>query len=256
MQTRQAVLEIRAVVGNVQLDLLAELLAGLHDDFVTPVGSHRLGRVIRVAACAVPVALHRLRLERDDHAVFLGDAVKQVTGHVQVVAHLEQTRGTDLELPLAGHDLRVDSCELETRRQAGIDMIVGNFAAENAIRAGTAVVGALGSRVTAVGETGGVSLDGHHRVFLLDSEPGILGFELRSGFHRGRAIVGVTRTPIGVVDLAQDEQAIAPAQRVGAGEHGFQHAVRGVPFGLLRGRPIETPNRGLFALGENLRLGS
>lgn len=54
-------------------------------------------------AGAVPVAGHRLRVEGDDDAEVLGDAVQQVARHPQHVAHLDAFTRTHLVLPLQAH---------------------------------------------------------------------------------------------------------------------------------------------------------
>ena len=51
---------------------------------------------------AVPIAGHGFRVEGDDHTEVLGDSLKQVAGHPQVVPHLDPQARPHLELPLRG----------------------------------------------------------------------------------------------------------------------------------------------------------
>ena len=58
---------------------LLELLNSFVDDFSATGLSHRLSRVVNVAASAVPVALDRLGVETDDNAEVLSDSAKEIS---------------------------------------------------------------------------------------------------------------------------------------------------------------------------------
>ena len=96
-------------------------------------------------AGAVPVALHRLRVERRGHAELLGDAVEQPARDPQLVRHVERAERADLELPLAGHDLGVDARDAEAGLEAGVEVRLDDVAAEDLVGADAAVVEALGA---------------------------------------------------------------------------------------------------------------
>ena len=235
MQARQAVFETRSVVGDVKVGLLPELFTRLEDEVVAALFPHGLGRVVGVAASAVPVTLHRLGLERDHHAVLLGDAMEQVARHVQVVAHFEEPGRTDLELPLPGHDLGVDAGEREPGVQAGFDVLVRDLTTEDPIGPGATVVGPLRPGIAPFGKARRVPFQGQHRVLLLDAEPRILIRELRRRLGGCRPVVRVARGAVGVVDLAQHEDVVTTPQRVGAREDRLEDAVRRVTFRLFGG---------------------
>jgi hypothetical protein len=171
---------------------------------------------VGVAASAVPVALGWLRVVGDVHAVRFGDAAQEVARHVHVVADLGDARGSDLELPLAGHDLGVDDA---------------------------AVVRALGAGVTTLGEAERVAVL-HHRVFLLHAVPAIergLGTLVNLGGRAAR----VSRVRLAAVsdDLTKDEDVVAAAERISAREHREQLAVGIVARRLVRAGTIKAPVR-------------
>ena len=94
-------LVVLALARVVRLDVLlvplAQLLDRLLDLLDAIVGAHRLGREVAVGARAVPVALHGFRVQGDDHAVFLGDAVQDEPGHPEVVAGGDAEAGSNLK---------------------------------------------------------------------------------------------------------------------------------------------------------------
>ena len=220
--------------------LVAELLARLFDHLVAALLAHGLGAVVGVAAGAVPVALGRLGVERDVHAVVLGDACKQPAGHVQVVARLDQTGRSNLELPLAGHDLGVDARDLQARRDARVHVLLDDGATDSLGRADAAVVRTLGRGLTLLAEAVGTAAL-EQGVLLLETEPGLLALELLLGLHGGSARVGLVGRAIGVVDLGEHQQVLAAADWVRAAEHRLEHAVGRVALGLVRGGAVEAP---------------
>jgi len=107
---------LRDVLGVRLGELLDRGLDGLH----AAVAAHRLGREVGVGARAVPVSLDRLGGERADDAHVLTEAVEEPASDHDLVADLEGADGPDLELPLAGHDLGVDSGDDEPGLDAGV----------------------------------------------------------------------------------------------------------------------------------------
>lgn len=69
--------------------------------------SHRLRAEVGVCSGAVPVSGHWLRVECDDDAEVLGDAVQQEPRHPQMVTHGDALARPNLELSLCNgkHDL-------------------------------------------------------------------------------------------------------------------------------------------------------
>lgn len=113
--TSQSLLVVLSVDGQM-LDVLAlELLDRILDRGHTLAGrSHGLGRVVRVATSTVPVTLEGLGVERGFDTPLFSDSEQEESSHPEVVSHLNTLARTDLELPLSGHDLGVDTRDLDT----------------------------------------------------------------------------------------------------------------------------------------------
>lgn len=106
---------VLAVDGDVLEMALLELLDGVLNGGETLAGgTHELGRVVGVATSTVPVTLEGLGVERGLDTPLLTDAEKKETGHPEVVSELDTLARTNLELPLGGHDLGVDTRDLDT----------------------------------------------------------------------------------------------------------------------------------------------
>ena len=110
---------VLAVDGDVLVVTLAQLLDRrlnvLHSSGLT----HSLGGVVGVASGAVPVTLERLGVEGDLDAPRLGNADEQIARHPEVVTHGDTLARADLELPLRGHDLSVDTGDVHAGVEAG-----------------------------------------------------------------------------------------------------------------------------------------
>ncbi len=133
---RQTLVVVLAVDGNVLEVALLELLDRVLDrGHALARRPHLLGRVVGVAAGTVPVALEGLGVERGlsksqrkspslCFAFTHGDtplltyAEKEESGHPEVVTELDAGARADLELPLRGHDLGVDTRDLDAGVQA------------------------------------------------------------------------------------------------------------------------------------------
>jgi hypothetical protein len=200
-----------------------------------------------VAARTVPVARHRLGVDGGRDVEVLGDAVEQPAGDPHVVAHLDDAGGADLELPLAHHHLGVDAGELQAGLEAGVHVGLDDLAAVDLVGADAAVVGALGAGEAAAGPAEGVAVL-EERVLLLHAEPHVLvGVLLGRRGARSPGVGGV-RGHVDVEHLVQHEDVVAAADRVGADEHGLEHAVGGVALGLVGGGAVEAPHGRLLAV--------
>ncbi|EGJ77870.1 putative glutamine synthetase [Streptomyces sp. Tu6071] len=249
----EAVVDARAVVLHVveRLGALAERFAGGDDRLVAL--AHRLRREVGVRARAVPVALHRLRVERRRDAEVLGSAVEQPARDPQLVRDVQRRERADLELPLPRHDLGVDAGDAEPGGEAVGEVGLDDLAAEDLVRTDAAVVTALRGGETVLGEAErAAALE--EGVLLLDPEDRLLGGELLGHGPQFGARVARVRGEVGVEDLAQDEDVGAAPDRVGTREDRLEHAVRGVALGLVRGGAVEAPHARLRAVRDDLRL--
>ena len=149
-----------------------------------------------------------------------------------MVAHGDALNGSDLVLPLAGHDLGVGARHLDASVEAGSVVSVGDDSAEAVVRADGAVVGTLGTGVAVVrpaeGPRGELSLGADERVLLLDAEPGLflepgvedlLGVDAEVGVGRLKLLAGGVGPLVG---LGHDDDVVALAEwvsEVGDGSH-------------------------------------
>ena len=125
---------------------------------------------------------------------------------------------------------------------------------EDLVRADTAVVAALRRReATALGESERPrALE--ERVLLLDAEPRVERPEARRHLGVGPAGVRGMRIAADQHDFAEHELVVAAADRIGALEYRLKDAVGPIAGRLLRARPVEGPDRRLFAARHDLRL--
>lgn len=87
----------RIVRLNVPEMLLAELVDRLLDLGDTVLAAHRLRREIGVGTGAVPRAVHRFRVQGDDHPVLFGDAVQKESGDPQIVSGVDARARSHLD---------------------------------------------------------------------------------------------------------------------------------------------------------------
>lgn len=125
--TGQTKIVVLSVNGNMLVMPLTQFLDGSINVLYASGFTHGLGAVVGVATSAIPVTLKRLGVERDLDAPLLGNADKEVASHPEVIAHGNTLARADLELPLRGHDLSVDTADIdasvETCTVVGFDEI-------------------------------------------------------------------------------------------------------------------------------------
>lgn len=118
MATSETHVIVLTVNGDVLIvsegQLLDRSLDGLHSAGLT----HLLGAVVGVAASTVPVTLEGLGVEGDLDIPLLGNTDEEVTSHPEVITHGDTLTRSDLELPLRGHDLGVDTRDVDTGVEA------------------------------------------------------------------------------------------------------------------------------------------
>ena len=81
--------------------------------------SHGLGGEVGVATSSVPV-LEELGLKRDRDTKVFGDSAEEVSGDPYLIADLNTKARTNLELPLARHNLAVGPRDLDASEEAGL----------------------------------------------------------------------------------------------------------------------------------------
>ena len=136
-----------------------------------------------------------------------------------------------------------------------LQVLLDDLAAEDLVGADAAVVAALRGREAALGEAERArALE--EGVLLLDAEDRLLGGELLGDLAQRGAGVGLVRGDVDVEDLAQHQDVVAAADRVGAGDDRLEDAVGGVALGLVGAGAVEAPDRQLGAVGQDLGLGT
>ena len=121
--TSETLLVVFSVDGDVLVVLLSELFDGSLNVLHTTLRTHSSGTVVGVAACTVPIARYGLGAEGDLDTPLLGKTDEEVTGHPEMITHLNALARPNLELPLGRHDLGIDPANLDTRVQT--DTVVG-----------------------------------------------------------------------------------------------------------------------------------
>ena len=193
-----------------------------------------------MGAGAVPVALHRLGVQRRGDVEVLGGAVQQPAGDPQLVGDLERRQRADLELPLPDHHLGVEAAVGEPGLDAVVEVLLDDLAPEDLVRADAAVVAALRRGEAADREAVRAAVL-HERVLLLDAEQRLVAGVLLRRLDEGGAGVRRVGLVVGAPHLAHHEDVVAAADRVGTVEHRLEHAVALVARGLVGARTVEAP---------------
>lgn len=149
--------------------------------------------------------------------------------------------GADLVLPLGGHDLSVDTGDVDTGVQAGTVVSLDDITAVDLAGTDTAVVGTLGTGETTTGPAIRPSISTEESVLLLQTEPEALvgvGLHQAVGFVAVVVLVGAS---IGIPSLAEDKDVVTLAEGVGVVSHGAKVDIGVVTGGLAGGGTVEVP---------------
>jgi len=175
-----------------------------------------------MAASTIPITFKRLGMEGNLDTEFLGNSLKEIAGHPEMVSHFNADAGANLEFPLRGHDFGVDTADVYTSVQArlvvGLNDVTGvDFAGSDA-----AVVWALRSWETADGPAVWFSKGIEKRVLLLETEPGLV---LSVFFHQlgaFGAVVELVWCTIRIVAFGEHEDVVPATERVGVHGNRFE----------------------------------
>jgi hypothetical protein len=192
------------VDGNVLnvtgLELLHGSLNGLHATFGTGV----VGGNVGVKTGTVPVTGNGLGVERDLSTEFFGDTVEEETRNPEVVTHLNTLARTNLVFPLSGHDLGVNTGDVDAGVHAGLVVSLNDVTAVDLAGSDTAVVGALGTGETTLGPAVWPSVGAKEGVFLLETEPEVLAGMCLHQLGSFVAVVELVGGAIRVPGLTED----------------------------------------------------
>jgi hypothetical protein len=127
MTTRKTEIVVLSVDGNVLVVPLAQLLDRSLNGFHASGFPHSFRAVVGVAASTVPIALEGFGVEGNLDAPLLSNSDEEIAGHPEMVTHGDTLTWADLELPLGGHDLCVDTTDVDagvqTSSVVGLDEI-------------------------------------------------------------------------------------------------------------------------------------
>ena len=141
-------LVVVSIKSNVEIVLRAEFLHHCVDVLHSAGAfSHGLCRVVGVATRSVPIG-EELGGKRDVHIIVLGDATKKIARHPQVVTHIDSKTWSDLEFPLAWHDLSISPRNVNASDKACPVVHVGDDSTEADVCTDGAVVWSLRAWVT------------------------------------------------------------------------------------------------------------
>ena len=230
----QSLVIVVTVDGDVQLVFGAKAHHHVIDVLEAELAiSHGLGGEVGVAAGTVPVG-EELGGEGNVDVVVLSDTVEEVAGNVDLVTDCDTFNGSDLVLPLTGHNLGVGAGDLDTSVEAGLVVSVGDGTTEGDVGTSGAVVGTLSTGVAIVGPAEGLfgelGAGVKESVLLLNTVPGLLLLDggLVPDLFSEVSEVGVARNELlaGLVlpveGLAHDEDVVALSEGVGIESDWFQ----------------------------------
>lgn len=230
-------------VGSDVLNVaLAELVESRLDNRKTTVLTHGLGGDVGMAASTIPVTSQGLGVESDLHTEVLTDTVQEVASNGELVAHLDALAGTNLELPLGGHNLGVNTRDVDTSVETGAVVSLDNVTAVDLASTNTTVVRALGSRETTLGPAIDVAEVVEKSVLLLDTEPGLLSSVVLHDLGAGVAEVELVGSTVVVQALAENKHVVARTSGVLVDGNRLQQNVGVVARGLASGGTVEVPD--------------
>lgn len=236
-------LVVFTVDGNVLEMLLGKLLNGLFNGLHSSWLTHGLGGVVGVATSTVPVTLSEwLGVEGDLDAPLFGDADEEEASHPEVVTHGDAFAWADLELPLRRHDLGVDARDIDTGVEASAVVGLDEVAGKHLAGSDTAVVGALGTRETALWPSEWSVIGVEESVLLLETEPRDLVLCLLHDLCGMVTVVGPVGGTVVVVALCEDENVVTTTEGILEDGGGTKVDVRIVTWGLVGRRTVKVPN--------------
>ncbi|KAH3663872.1 hypothetical protein OGAPHI_005275 [Ogataea philodendri] len=246
--TGQSEVVVVTVQSNVLGVSLGQFLDGGLDGLHTAWNSHRGSRNVGMASSTVPVSLERLWMEGDLDTKLLSDLVEQVSGHPQLVTHLDTFARSNLELPLGRHHLGVDTGNSDTGMQAGSVVGLDNVSGKHLTGTNTTVVWSLWGWETSLWPSVDRAINRvQQSVFLFQTKPDFFG---GVGGHELVALMSVVElvwSSVVVPALSQDNNVVALSEWVWVESDRSEVDIGVVAWGLAGGRTVKVP---LWQLGH------
>jgi len=221
---------------------LGEFLDVLVDGLDTALGPGLVGRVVGVATGTVPLSLGQgLGVERGGDTPLLTDPQQEEPSHPEVVTHLDTLAGSDLELPLSGHDLGVDTRDLDPSVKTSAVVSLDEITGKDLAGSDSAVVRTLRGGEPTLGPTVRLTIRVEQGVLLLETEPGlVLLGQVHVLLAQVPVVVGGGGT-VGEVTSTEDQDVVSSTERIREDGTGPQKDVGIMTGSLLGGRSIEVP---------------
>ena len=149
--------------------------------------------------------------------------------------------GTNLELPLTGHDLGVDTRDIDAGIQAGLVVRFDNVSAIDPACPNTTVIRTLRTWETTFGPAVRPTVGTQEGVLLLETEPEVV-FGVRVHQSLGlMTVVELVWASIRIPGLAKNENVVTATERVWVHGDGSHVDVRVVAWRLASRRAVEVP---------------
>ena len=113
------------VRSNMMIMSLFQLVNAFSDGVDASRLSHQQRREVGMTSGSVPVSGDRLRVQRGHDAEILANAMKDESGHPQMIAAFDAFAGTNLILPLRRHHFRVGAADLNSSVQTRLGIRAG-----------------------------------------------------------------------------------------------------------------------------------
>jgi hypothetical protein len=223
MTTRETFVVVRSVDKDMLLVFTFQLGNAFLNCLHTTTRLPRLnGRNVGMTSSSVPITLERLGVKRNLDAKFLGNSLEKITCHPEMITHLDSLTGTNLELPLRGHDFSVDSANLDSAVHACLVVCLDDISCVDFAGSDTAVVWALGTGESTLRPSVG-SIEGiEERVFLFEAEPRIMLLELLHQFVAFGTVVEFVGGAVGVEAFCENENVVSTSEGVGVHGNGLE----------------------------------
>lgn len=160
--------------------------------------------------------------------------------------------GTDLELPLSGHNLGVGSRDLYTGEQASLVVSLDNVSAVDLASANTTVVWALWTGIAANWPAIGLVESIKEGILLLKTEPRLVGLV---GLHELSTLVAVVELvwgSVGIPALGDNQDVGSATERVGEDGHRSEIDIRVIAWSLASRAAVKVPLGKVFNLEETV----
>jgi hypothetical protein len=144
-------------------------------------------------------------------ASLLAKPVEKPAGHPKMIPDLKRPERTHLEFPLSGHDLRVDTGNLDPCPNASLKMFFYEIPTKDLVCPDAAIIRPLGCRKPSIFAKAKGARSFEEGVFLLQTKKAIPGAPARllNHFFQDSPHVGFMRRTISVQDFTKNKSRVS-----------------------------------------------